>query len=277
MLSLSALTVLPCSPLEQIEAAHAAGFDGVDLRLIPGMAGDVDVMADAALRRAIEKRLAATRLRVGCVEVVRLGPDSDVTLARPALQFAGELGARGLVVTTLPPAEGRVADEAGTVRRLRELADIASRHGVRVLIEFMAYRGIVGSIGDAVRVARATGHGASGICLDALHLHRSGGTPADVARIDPALLGCLQLCDAPREAPPDLADEARNDRRYPGEGELPLRELLRQVPDDLPIGVEVPSRAQAGRSVAERALKAADTARAVIEGARRAAAIARTH
>lgn len=268
MLCLSALSVLPCSPLEQIDAARAAGFDGVDLRLVPGMAGDVDVMADAALRRAIERRLAQTRLRVGVVEVLRVGPDTDVAAAASALRFAGDIGAHGMVVTTLPPGEGLRPDVAGTARRLADLADITARHGLLVLVEFMVYRGVVPSLDAAVRLLAQAGHPALRICLDALHLHRSGGTPQAVSAVDAALLGCLQLCDAARDAPADLADEARYDRRYPGEGQLPLLELLQAVPADLPIGVEVPSRAHAAWSVADRAAKAARTARAVIERAR---------
>ena len=79
--------------------------------------------------------------------------------------------------------------------------------------------------------------------------------------MDPALLGYLQLCDAPAAPPhgiggagPDAARpagqrgddavlEARTGRLLPGEGELPLAELLGALPDSLPVSAEAPSLA----------------------------------
>src|SRR5690606_34020723 len=58
VLSLSPMTVLPCSPLEQIHAASEAGFDAIGLRLQPALETDIDIMADASLQREIERRLS---------------------------------------------------------------------------------------------------------------------------------------------------------------------------------------------------------------------------
>ena len=153
------------------------------------------------------------------------------------------------------------------MRRIAELCDLAQGYGIRPTIEFMAYRG-VSSLADALRVAAMVAHSNFGICIDALHLQRSGGKPEDLACMDPTLLGSLQLCDAPLAAPDDLAFEARCDRLYPGEGALPLCELLRYVPIDVPISVEVPNVAPATRSTMERAQKAVDSTRRLLAVAR---------
>jgi sugar phosphate isomerase/epimerase len=53
----------------------------------------------------------------------------------------------------------------------------------------------------------------------------------------------MQLCDARAERPSDLQEiirQARSDRLFPGEGGLDLRGLMRALPADLPISVEVP-------------------------------------
>ena len=183
----------------------------------------------------------------------------------PLLQYAGDLGARTLAVTSLPRAEYPSSDEPRTARKLAELAEAAARHGIRPMVEFMVFRGIA-TIEDAARVVRLAGHENLGICVDALDLERSGGTPQSVSRIDPALIACVQLCDAPAAAPSDeeIPREARFDRRYPGEGELPLRALLSAIPPDVPLSVEVPSRAHAEWSVARRAQKAATAVRTLI-------------
>lgn len=59
----------------------------------------------------------------------------------------------------------------------------------------------------------------------------------------------MQNCDAPiaRPASGDLVDEARHHRRPPGEGELPLAELLAVLPADVTLSVEVQSEDLARR------------------------------
>ena len=51
----------------------------------------------------------------------------------------------------------------------------------------------------------------------------------------------------PATAPEGLSygEEARYERRAPGDGDLPLADLLRAVPGDLVVGLEVPQRALA--------------------------------
>lgn len=84
---------------------------------------------------------------------------------------------------------------------------------------------------------------------------------AELAAVDPALLGYLQLCDAPTQPPhgivvpaqlprgqnaaasDDAVLEARAMRLLPGEGELPLAELLGALPGSLPVSAEAPSLA----------------------------------
>ena len=83
-------------------------------------------------------------------------------------------------------------------------------------------------------------------------------TAGELAGLDPALLSYLQICDAPLSPPRGLratdplprgqhADagddavlEARARRLLPGEGELPLAEMLRALPSGLPVSVEAP-------------------------------------
>lgn len=255
-LSLSPLTVLPCSPLEQVDAAVDAGFDAIGLRLFPVMATDIDVMSDMKIQRAIERRIAATKLQVLDIEVVRITPQMNVAAIAPALEFAGGLGARWLAVTSAAVYDYRPEEEPVVVRRLGELCEVASRYSMGVMLEFMAFRGI-GTLEAAARVVAAVRHANLGITLDALHFYRSGGTARALACVDPPRLACVQLCDAPRTAPLNLPSEARYGRLYPGEGELPLKDLVSALPRDLPVSVEVPSRSRAHLSASERASESA--------------------
>jgi sugar phosphate isomerase/epimerase len=254
-ISLAPLTVLPCSPLDQIEIAAEVGFSAVSLRLFALMDGDVDVMADRRLQSGIRRQIEETRLSVLDVEAVRVTARLDVGALVPALEFAGSIGARRFAIT--PDAEGDYspATESVIVRRIADLCDAAARYDVGVMLEFMAYRSIR-TLVHAAKIVAAVGHPGLGITIDALHLFRSGGAVEEVRDLPPQSLACLQLCDAPANPPPDLAWEARNGRRYPGEGDFPLVALLRALPPGLPLSVEVPSESNALLSTRERAQKA---------------------
>jgi sugar phosphate isomerase/epimerase len=70
----------------------------------------------------------------------------------------------------------------------------------------------------------------------------------------------MQICDAPAAIPPTMdaiLAEARAERLFPGEGGVDLVALLRVVPRDIPLSVEVPTHALAGTMGAvERARRA---------------------
>jgi sugar phosphate isomerase/epimerase len=99
------------------------------------------------------------------------------------------------------------------------------------------------------------------VLVDALHFSRSGGIPAHIGQVDPALLRYAQICDASADvpAPTDTAAlirEARTGRLLPGEGALPLAELVAALPAGVPLAIEAPCRATAELPPAERARRA---------------------
>ena len=189
------------------------------------------------------------------MEAITLGPGSDPARCQPVLETAAELGARYLNVICDDPDTGRFAERFAT------LAGLGRLYGVRPVIEFTAYRP-VRTLADAVAIARSSAGGA--ILLDALHIQRCGVSLGELAGVHPALLSYVQLCDAPRAQPRGLpvpalmprgqrADhgddavlEARTMRLLPGEGELPLAELVGVLPSSLPVSVEAPSVAARG-------------------------------
>jgi sugar phosphate isomerase/epimerase len=265
-LSLAPLTVLPASPLEQIDAAHAAGFDAVGLRLQPVMPTDADVMGNPALRRDIERRLAATGLKVLDIEVFRVGPRTDIGGMLPIMEFAAGLGAKYMLCTSVLVAEHLAAEEPRTVEKFAELCEAGARLDIKPMLEFMIYRSI-GTIEDALRMMKLVQHPNLGICVDALHLSRSGGTPDSLRKVDSGLLCYAQLCDAPAALPPasQIPVEARSHRLYPGEGSLPLRELLDALPPGIPLSLEAPASHCAHLSALQRAHAVARCTRKLLQ------------
>ncbi len=65
---------------------------------------------------------------------------------------------------------------------------------------------------------------------------------------------------------PALVREARTGRLLPGEGVLPLAELVAALPDTVPLAVEAPCRATADLPAAERAKRAHEALSALLQG-----------
>lgn len=256
MISLAAATVLDAGPAETLEAAAAAGYDGVGLRLDP----EVTPVADA---RALRRRAGDLGLELLDLEVVRLGPDLCPDAGRRMLDLAEALGVRFLLTVSQHP------DRSATTAHLARLVEEARGSSARIALEFMRFTEVTG-LHDAVATLDAIDAPDAVVLVDALHLRRGCESPADLAAVPAHRIGYLQLCDAPAAAPTDLADEARHHRLPPGEGELPLLDLLGHAPAGLPCSVEV----QSDRLTAE--LDPAARARRLLADARRVLAAAPT-
>jgi sugar phosphate isomerase/epimerase len=105
------------------------------------------------------------------------------------------------------------------------------------------------------------------ITIDAMHLIRSGSSVENLAALDPDVIGYFQICDVPLVSKfATYIDEAAAERRIPGDGELPLLEMLKIVPPDRIIGIEVPqlTSAKAGVSPIDRLRPAVTATRALL-------------
>ena len=98
------------------------------------------------------------------------------------------------------------------------------------------------------------------------------GASADDLRAIPAeRIGYIQLSDTTMHKRMEhYAEEAMFERMVPGEGELPLLDMLTALPEDLVVGLEIPmrSRAEAGISAPERLLPCIESARSLLNAAR---------
>jgi sugar phosphate isomerase/epimerase len=232
--ALDHLTLLDIAPPDFVVLAAEAGFDAVGLRVAPATAGESPWPMSPGSRMLAETvaRCGDTGVTVLDTETIRLTADTGLASAEPVLETAAELGARYLIAIGEDPELSRLSE------RFSQLTAMAVPYGIRPVIEFMAYK-TVRTLDDALAVAAQSDGG--GVLLDALHIQRCGADIRQIARVDPALLGYVQLCDAPLEPPDgDAATEARTNRLLPGEGALPLTDLLSAVPAALPVAVEAP-------------------------------------
>jgi sugar phosphate isomerase/epimerase len=258
-LFLAPTTLMDASPLGLIEAARDAGYDGLGLRLHASPKLPYHpVVGDAPLIRQIQRTLSDARLQVLDIYTFYLEPATRLDDFLPALALGAEFGAGYALVQGADPDWSRLVDNfAGFCERTK-------RFGLAASLEFVPQRDLA-TLGEAFRLIDESGQPNAVICVDPLHLARGGGTPADLRHLDRRLLPYIQFSDgvlAPGEPDLDLAKRIGiGERRLPGQGTLPLIDLLEVVPDDLPLSIEVPR--PAGASMTDAAW-----ARTVIEETR---------
>jgi len=258
-LSLAPLTINEAGPLELIAAASAGGFDAVSLRVIGPPGVETDVVSGARIPE-IRRRAGDLGIGIFATTGIWLAPDFEVSRVEHALANAAALGAAHCL------AAGYDDDWPRLTANFATLCRTAARLGLSVGIEFMPYLPVK-NIGDAARLLRAAGQPNAGIIVDALHLARSGGAPGDVAAIEPWLISYVQLCDAPLERPPTLErrEESLRHRLYPGDGALPLFDLMDALPRNVTVDVEAPVAADAHLPFDERARRAGGAARRFLQ------------
>lgn len=228
LLSLAAGTILDVAPHDAPYVAAAAGWPAVGIWFDAATWTDkTSASVSAALRDTGSVALD--------MEPVILSPDGDPGAA--LIDAAAAIGARHVLVASRLPVSPAVVERFGA------LCDRAAAVHITLVLEFLPIFAIR-TLAEALSVVSDAGRANAGVLVDTLHLARSGGTLADLAATDPALLPYIQLADAPA-VPPDatmrgLLHEAIDARLLPGEGGLPLVDVLRVVPH-VPVSVELRS------------------------------------
>ncbi|MNF45298.1 Inosose isomerase [compost metagenome] len=259
--SLASLTVLELSPPDMVEVAARAGYSHVGLRLVPATPEEhhFALVADHELRRQTLARLRDTGIRVLDVEILRLKPETVVADFEKILAVGAEFGASELLVA------GNDPDEQRLTQHFAELCDLAAAYGLHPHLEFMPWTD-ARNLQQAVRIVENAGRGNGGVLVDAFHFDRSGSRLEDLAKVAPSRLRYAQLCDVAGLRPTDMAEilrQARNERRFPGDGDCDLQGLLGILPADIPLSLEIPTvqLLEQGVSGLERAQMALDKTR----------------
>jgi 4-hydroxyphenylpyruvate dioxygenase len=110
---------------------------------------------------------------------------------------------------------GRTADD------LRELAECASKRGLRIGYEALAWGRYVSDYRDAWEIVRRAAHPSLGLILDSFHLFAKCAPLDPVRSIPGDKIFLVQLADAPN-LHLDALYWSRHFRCFPGQGELPV-------------------------------------------------------
>ena len=237
--SLAHLSALELTPPELVMVAAEAGYHYVGLRLVavtPGGPGWA-LWKDHATMAGTKSRMAETGVGVLDVELARLEPDTDVRTFIPCMEAAAELQARHILTQGDDPDLNRLVDNYA------RLCDLAAPFGLTCDIEFIPWlrtRDLAGAGSLVTAAARPNG----GLMIDTLHFARAGCRLEELDQYPLEWFHYVQLCDAPAATPATLDGliyAAREERLFPGEGELDILGILNRLPASIVMGIEIPS------------------------------------
>jgi len=263
LLALSPPTLPDTPPIEYVEAAAAAGYEAVGLRLARSPLFPFHpVVGNAPLIRELKLVLASSGLTVLDILSFYLQPTTDLDSFAASLELGAELGARYALVAGDDPDWARLRDNMG------RFCDQAARFGVAAAVEFAVIRPLA-TLSQALRLLSELGRKNAVICLDPLNFVRGGGSAALLRGLEPRLFPYAQISDGVLDpGEPDLSKLGRmspNQRRLPGDGTLPLRDILDALPAGLPLSVEIPMPKTVRLSPQEWARATADSTRRFLD------------
>ena len=224
------------SATELVRIAGANGFSGLMLPPFPQaepeeIAGFRKLLRDNGIRRVVLDGVMAQLPR--CAFAVEQGWSAEQHFA-VAEQF-------GVDCFNVPHDRG---DPATTVAEFTDslgpFCERAARAGITLALEFLPGTGIP-DLERALRIVGAVGAPNLGITLDTWHWARIGATLADIGALAPGVIKDFQLSDRAANQGA-LPDSEQWGRLLPGDGALPLAQIIRAVhanAPDLTVNAEI--------------------------------------
>lgn len=204
--------------VDKLEAAAAAGFDGVEVF-------DNDLIGCPLPPSEVARVAADLGLTIDLFQPVRdaagVAPDAWPATRRRVLaklDVARELGAP-VVLLCSHVGDASVDDPDLTAAQLTELGDAAAERGLVLAYEALAWGRHVSRLTQAWDVVRRAGHPAVTLAVDTFHVLARGDGPEALAGVPGERIGFLQVADAPLKQM-DVLEWSRHFRCFPGQGML---------------------------------------------------------
>jgi 2-keto-myo-inositol isomerase len=217
---------LDTTPLaDVVRIARTTGWDAVELRRLDfKRAEESGRPADLVL-----DLVRGSGVPVACVGVELGWLWADGAERKRLLAVFNEQCARAAALgcaTVMSPVDRGRGDVGQAAASVREVGDIARRHGVRLALESNSQCEQLNTLERVREVLARAAHPHCGLLVDAYHLGRSGATLKTVEDVTPAEIAYVQFSDPPRTG---LEPGKVLDRLPPGQGSYPFREFFAAI------------------------------------------------
>ncbi|HEV7168966.1 MAG TPA: TIM barrel protein [Micrococcaceae bacterium] len=209
---------------EKMRACAIAGFDGIEIF-------EQDLVTSALRPERIRSMAEDLGLSLDLYQPFRDFDGVDEALlaanlrrAEAKFRLMSRLGIDTILVCSNVATATRGEDEV-LAGQLRQLAELAADHGVRIAYEALAWGKYVNDFEHAQRLVDLADHPSLGTCLDSFHILSRDWDTAPIERIDPAKIFFVQVADAPQLSM-DVLSWSRHFRVFPGEGQFDLPKFM---------------------------------------------------
>ncbi len=214
---------------DKLAAVAAARFDGIELF-------DSDLVVSDLSPSQVRWRCADLGLEIELFQPLRdvegcLGAEFPSVLRRVRKKFAlmEQLGAVVTLACSNVSAQA-VNDVDLSAEQLSALGDVAADFGFLIAFEALAWGKCINRVGQAWEAVRRADHPNVGLAIDTFHMLSCGDGPEALSSIPAAKIAFLQIADAPR-LDMNVLQWSRHYRCFPGQGNLPVAELVAAVID----------------------------------------------
>jgi len=240
-LTLHSITIRHCKDLEQkFHIAKECGYAGLDLeetdvlRYLEQGHSDDDLTSFCSSYGLVVTHngyLSDFQFIDGPPVVCRFtrdDSDSVEDLSRATDEFFTHCRALNCENALVLSSIERSGSTEQAVRDLVNLSDWAGKHKVRIAYEFMGFAKQIRDLSTAWEIVRKADRENIGLCIDTFHMYRGKSRIDDILEIPKEKIYFVHLNDAKERPREQLGDY---DRVYPGDGVLPVREVLQALKD----------------------------------------------
>jgi 2-keto-myo-inositol isomerase len=217
---------LDTTPLGRVlEIVRETGWQAVELRRLDfARAAEQGKPAEAVLDLVRSSGVATACVGVTLGWIWADGAARAKLLADfdESCRWAKALGCR----TVMSPVDRSRGDVARAAASVREVGDIAARHGARLALEFNSQCEQINTLAAMREILAKAAHPHVGLLVDAYHLGRSGARPGDLKDVAGDEIAYVQFSDVPRTG---LVAGQALDRLPPGQGSVPFKEFFAAI------------------------------------------------
>ncbi len=226
---LNTSTIRPAKLLDKIRIAGECGYgaielwnDEIDEALRSGVSMGEIVKALSDYGLSVPSVIAVHNWMTANGDEYRKALDE----ARRRMEQAAEVGAKRIVATPPVKVDGAI-DMRMAADRYNELLNLGRSIGVLPAVEFLGFSEVIHRVDQAWEIVKLSGASDGSIVLDTFHLYRGGSSLEDVPDLSGDFIAIFHFNDVPANIAREKLTDA--DRIYPGDGILPLRQIVSDV------------------------------------------------
>lgn len=219
-------TIMPQPLLEKIRIAGEAGYRMIelwndDLTAYCKQGGRLDDVVRALEDNGLE--VPSVIALHGWIDTTGEAHRKALDEVKRRMDQAYRVGAKRIIAS---PCMGKV-DMDLAARNYIELLQIGHQMGIMPAMEFLGFVEAIRRIEDAWTIVTQAKDSEATIVMDPFHIFRGGGDWRTFDAIPASQIAICHFNDAPRNPPRE--QQADKDRVYPGDGHLPLPDMIRTL------------------------------------------------